>query len=402
MSAVRLPNSRVTPLSLPTLGAGVATERGGSRRVDTAHTTNPSPPSDDAQAFYFAGPENKLVAAGIERMMAAAESENAGRVSLRTLTLIGPTGSGKSLLASGVRSAWAKAHGEDRVLSVTGVDLRRQLERAIGSERDQPGLVEAITERLAGVKLLIVEGVEGLAASEPTVALLTATLDRLEPTGGHTLVTASKPLGEIAGLDTRVVSRLAGGLTLEVAAPAEATRCELLTASLTASNCRIEPTAAADLAAWLPADARRVLAAADQLANRYGKRTLIDRHRIKAFITEATQEESSMPLADIAAVVARYYSMPLRQLRSSSRKAPIVLARAVAIYLARELTPLSYDEIGRYLGGRDHTTVMHNYNRISKQMPRERALRSAIDDLLRKLGRSDAIGSPSLSTESAS
>ena len=88
-------------------------------------------------------------------------------------------------------------------------------------------------------------------------------------------------------------------------------------------------------------------------------------------------------------MAARYYSMPLRQLRSSSRKAPVVLARAVTIYLARQLTPLSYDEIGRYLGGRDHTTVMHNYNRINKRMPTDRALRSAIDDLLRRLGRAD-------------
>ena len=81
--------------------------------------------------------------------------------------------------------------------------------------------------------------------------------------------------------------------------------------------------------------------------------------------------------------MARYYSLPVRTLRSSSRKAPIVLARAVAIYFARQLTPLSYDEIGRYLGGRDHTTVLHNHRRIEAGLKKDRALRSAIEDLTR-------------------
>ncbi len=391
MSAVRLPHSRVTPLSLP---GAMAKGRAGSRRLDPAHTNE----SSDQESVYYVGPENLAAAKAVQQLIAAADN---GTSRFRVLTLIGPPGSGKSLLAGGVLSAWAKAHGEEAALAITGVDLRRQLERAFALEQEQAGVVEAINERLAGVKLLVIEGIEGLAASDPTVRLLTTTIDRLNETGGQVLITAGKPLGEVGGLDTRLVSRLVSGLTLEVAPPAEATRQELLTAALTDKGCRIDPKAASDLAAWLPADARRVLATADQVADRFGKRNLIDRHRVKAFIVEATQDESTTPLADIAAVVARYYSMPLRQLRSSSRKAPIVLARAVAIYLARQLTPLSYDEIGRYLGGRDHTTVMHNHNRINKQLPKERALRSAIDDLLRKLGRSDAIGAASNSKEAS-
>lgn len=379
MSAVPSQPPRVQPLPLPGALAG----RRELASVRRRRPVDPKPP----EPVYYAGPENQAVRAIVARLIAAAGD---GRHVPSPVTLIGPPGCGKSLLASGVAGAWIDRHGEDDVLSVSGVDLRRQLERAIQTEKDQPGAVGELADRLAELRLLVIEDLDGLAASPATVALLVATIDRLADSSAPLLLTCSKPLGETAGLDARIVSRLASGLTLEVAAPAVAAREELLTAGLTALGSRIEKPAANDVAAWLAADARRVLAAAEQLHRRFGVRKTIGREEVRHFIADATLDESSLPLAEIATVVARYYSMPLRKLRSSSRKAPVVLARAMAIYLARQLTPLSYDEIGRYLGGRDHTTVMHNYNRINNRVPKDRAMRSALDDLFRKLGRPEA------------
>ena len=345
---------------------------------------------EEGAPTYFAGPENHLVVEAIGRLIAA-KDRSPGAMSPGPVTLIGPPGCGKSLLASGVEAAWTDSAGADAVLALTGVDLRRRLERALISERKAPGSVACMADRIANVRLLIVENLEGLAESEEAVHLLTASIDRLIATGARVLVTAGKPLGEVAGFSARLVGRLAAGLTLEVAAPAEATRKELLTASLHAYGGQIEGQAASDLAAWVTADARRVLSIAEQLYQRFGTKTVIGRREAKAFVSESIRDDASTSLADIVSTVGRYYRMPLRTLRSSSRKAPVVLARAVAIYLARHLTPLSYEEIGRYLGGRDHTTVMHNYNRIERRAPGDRALRSAIDDLLRKLGRADLI-----------
>jgi chromosomal replication initiator protein len=329
------------------------------------------------------------VATAIGRLLGSA---NAGRAAVSPLTLIGPPGSGKSLLAGGAASAWAAAQGEDAVLVITGLDLRRRFERALGAERSENGSVAALADRLGNLRLLVVEDLEGLAESSATVEFLTSGLERLVSSGAAVLVTVGKPLGEVGGLSPRLVGRLAAGLTLEVSAPAESARQELLTAALATAGRHVETSAAADLAAWLPADARRVLAVVDQLTTRFGGRRPLTRSEVRTFIAEAARVEASTPLSDIAASVARYYAMPLRTLRSTSRKAPVVLARAVTIYLARQLTPLSYDDIGRYLGGRDHTTVMHNFNRVSGRIPTDRALRSAIDDLFRKLGRADLTG----------
>lgn len=376
MQAARVEPPPVTRLTLrSSREASDATSRrdpgSGSRR---------SPASGLPTVDYFVGPENRLVANAVRRLCDGPIAD------VLAVALIGPPGCGKTTLSAAIASSWSDRHGEEPVLFVTGLDLRRQWERSLAIERKQPIAVARLEDRLAGLKLLVIEDLEGLANSAIVVEQLALVLDQLIDNGGMCLVTAGRPLSEIPGLSSRLVGRVATGLTLEVSPPAEATRIEQLVGELQRQGVRINPSAALEIAAWLPADARSVRSVARRLRDRFGKRETISRRQAQAFLLDASREGSSTPLAELVATVAKYYSLPVRQVRSSSRRAPIVLARAVAIYLARQLTPLSYDEIGRYLGGRDHTTVMHNYKRIDSRLSSDRALRSAIDDLHRRLG----------------
>ncbi|MFL6546993.1 MAG: helix-turn-helix domain-containing protein, partial [Candidatus Udaeobacter sp.] len=86
-------------------------------------------------------------------------------------------------------------------------------------------------------------------------------------------------------------------------------------------------------------------------------------------------------LREILAVVGRYFKLPQKQLKSHSRCQSIVAARAIAIYLARELAGVSYQQIGRALGGRDHTTIIHSYRKIERDRPRDPAIQEAVEEL---------------------
>jgi chromosomal replication initiator protein len=90
-------------------------------------------------------------------------------------------------------------------------------------------------------------------------------------------------------------------------------------------------------------------------------------------------------LPEIVAVVGRYYSLPQKLIKSGCRKQSAVMARATAVYLARELTDSSYEQIGRALGGRDHTTIMHNYRKIDRDRQTDAATQQSIEDLRRIL-----------------
>jgi chromosomal replication initiation ATPase DnaA len=99
----------------------------------------------------------------------------------------------------------------------------------------------------------------------------------------------------------------------------------------------------------------------------------------------ADRAENRPTLREIVAVVAKYYAVPQKLLKSGVRRQSTVQARAMVAYLARELTGSSYERIGHALGGRDHTTMMHNYRKIERQAKSDLATQEAIDDLRRIL-----------------
>ncbi len=90
-------------------------------------------------------------------------------------------------------------------------------------------------------------------------------------------------------------------------------------------------------------------------------------------------------LREIALLVARYYGLRVSDLKSPLRRRQLVSARGVAMYLARQLTGCSLQEIGRFFGRRDHTTVLNAFRRTEKLARGDRATRQAIAELKRLL-----------------
>lgn len=88
---------------------------------------------------------------------------------------------------------------------------------------------------------------------------------------------------------------------------------------------------------------------------------------------------------EILTVTAKYFSLPTDELVGESRKRPIATARQVGMYLVREMTELSYPAIGKFFGGRDHTTVIHAVEKIAAQMQSSRELYEQVNDLTHQL-----------------
>ena len=95
-----------------------------------------------------------------------------------------------------------------------------------------------------------------------------------------------------------------------------------------------------------------------------------------------TQEVS---LAEITAVVAKYFRLRRTDLRSSSRKQSLVRARSLAMLLGRRMTSKSMHQIGDYFGGRDHTTVLHAVRKTESLLEQESDFRRAADEIQEKL-----------------
>lgn len=360
------------------------------RRLSRARNGSAAPAEADPTRLpnFVAGPENHLLVAVINRLIASIEEPAAPTTGLPATTpnplrlstplvLTGPTGSGKTHLACGLADLWRARRGEDEVAYYTAADFSRALAGAIAD-----GAVRDFRRRLRRKRLVVIDDAHRLGATKNKAAELRHTIDGVSEAGGLMLLTLSGPAADAPGFDRPLLSRLAGGLAIEIAPPGLHARRELLRQAADAAGCKLDDRALETLAEQLPPEPPRMLRAAVELRRRQGVR--IDAQAARQLL-EDDRPDNSPPLRDILRVVARYHQVPLNVLTSASRKQGVVAARAVAIYLARELTPMSYADIGRLLGGRDHTTIMHNYRRIDRELTKDRALQSAVQDLRRLL-----------------
>ena len=101
--------------------------------------------------------------------------------------------------------------------------------------------------------------------------------------------------------------------------------------------------------------------------------------------TISQASEGSITIDTIQKVVADHYNLSIADLKSRKRTKKIVVPRQIAIYIARELCDYSYPDLGNEFGGKDHTTILHSYEKIVDQLKTDSVLDSTIQMLVRKI-----------------
>ncbi len=368
---------------------------GGRQSRDT-----PCQPHGTTLACFVAGPENALVCA-------AADAILRHDASLGPIVLCGPTGVGKSHLARGLTAR--RQENELRCGSGERRDADQGERRGVSPTCTRRGtLVVAAAEitsdetiaprpgtgsRFAPAEtdLLIVEDVGDLRDRPIAQQQLTHHIDEVVAHGGLVVVTIRTPPGESRELLPMLRSRLVGGLVVPIAMPGPAARRALLADWASLLGVSLAEDAADILAAGLEMSPPQLRGAIVTLACvPSGRVQAIDAAAARRYVAgQATTID--VALRTVAAKTARYFSLTLADLKSTSRHRHVVEARAVAMYLARRLTGLSLEQIGAYFGDRDHTTVLHNCRRTEELQiadPVTRQAVTALEESLKRAARS--------------
>jgi chromosomal replication initiator protein len=321
---------------------------------------------------FVVGPENRLVALAIQRLIDGDDLTVAATL-FNPLAIIGMPGSGKSHLVQALVRRWRFRYEAREVAYFTTQDLGRELYAAHSESR----IAEWRTE-LAGCRLLVVEGLERLRRGAAVQRELRQAVDTIQARGGMIVVTADRDPAALNNLDAGLRDRLAAGLAVRLGQPGLAARRAILEVAARSRGLSFTGDVLDELAR---AEANSVA----QLLERLNAPATSDERPRDSQPDAVDGLPESITLKEIMAVAARYFGVTQAALVSHSRRRSLVAARNAVAYLARRLTRLSYGQIGRGLGGRDHTTIMHAERRLADSLPHDGATQLAINELERIL-----------------
>ena len=323
---------------------------------------------------FIAGPENTLAVGAIRSCLDCTAAPYS------PLVLYGPHGSGKSHLARGLAAWWQKHFPQSRVTCLAASEFAQDYARSLGDDR-----LEAWRSQIYHSQLLVVDDLAQLSGKRGAQKELRAALDALAETQALVVVTARTLPTHWRVLLPSLRSRLSAGLAVPLSLPARTTRREILDRLAASRGISLPERAMHSLADGLPLSVPALIASALELEVRARiEGQPVDVERARQFV--AQRRGAAMPgLRDIACLTAKYFGLKLSDLKSPLRQRPLVTARTVAMYLARQLTDNSLERIGTFFGGRDHTTVLHGCRRTEKLLRRDRATRQAVSELKRLL-----------------
>ncbi len=302
---------------------------------------------------FVVGPNNRLAHAA-----ALSVAENPGQF-YNPLFIYGGVGLGKTHLLHAIGQR-CRQDGH-RVRYISAETFTNDLVMAIRSKQ-----TPEFRERYRTVDVLLIDDIQFIAGKEGTQDEFFHTFNDLHSHGKQVVISSDRPPKALATLEERLLSRFEWGLTADVQPPEEETRRAILLAKADELGCPMPPAVIEFIAHQVRQNIRELEGALNKVIA-YAQLTgaPIDQTLVNRALADTLRRAERVTIDQILDAIVRYYSVSHEALSSSSRKSNIAYPRQVAMYLARTETEASLPQIGLALGNRDHTTILHGYEKIS-------------------------------------
>ncbi|MFH1413637.1 MAG: chromosomal replication initiator protein DnaA [Candidatus Omnitrophota bacterium] len=242
----------------------------------------------------------------------------------------------------------------------------------------------AFRQKYRNVDVLVIDDIHFIAGKESTQEEFFHTFNTLYDAHKQIIICSDRPPKEIANLQERLVSRFGWGLTTDIQPPDLETRVAILKKKIERESVVVPDEVIFFIAQLIKTNIRELEGALIRtIAYALLEEKAITLALTKEVLRDLLKEPKKLITVDfVQRCVAEEFGVSLQDLKTRRRNKNIVLPRQVAMYLSRELTDLSLPEIGGFFGGKDHTTVLHSYNKIKADLNSNAVLKDRVERII--------------------
>lgn len=298
------------------------------------------------------------------------------------LFIYGGVGLGKTHLMHAAGHKLASMNPKTRVLYVTSEKFANDYVNAIAQKR-----MDEFKKEYRGVDILLIDDIQFMAGKEGFQEEFFHTFNELRDKGKQIIITSDRPPKEIPAVEQRLVSRFEWGMVADIQAPDLETRMAILRTKMEKKGVNISEDILFYIAENVLSNVRELEGALNRLAvyQQMENRGLVLDQAKTILATIVSTKKRVTSIKKIAESVAEFYNISLTDLIKQSRKKEYVKPRQIAMFLIRKELDNSFPSIGDFFGGRDHTTVMHAVDKVSRMISEKDSFKQEVDLILDKL-----------------
>lgn len=311
---------------------------------------------------FVVGPYNALAHAAARTV-----SDKPG-ITYNPLFIYGRTGHGKTHLIQAVGNQIKKTN--KKVFYVTSerfaVDYFNSL---------QSGNANSFKDRYRQYDVLIMDDIQFLATKEKTQEELFHLFNALHDTNKQIVFSSDQHPALLNGMEERLQSRFSQGMIVDIPAPDLESRAAILRSKAAQNSIVLNDEVVDHLAKTIEGNVRELEGALNTImcqSQLLGRALGID--EVRNIIKNSSRPRKTLAIADVVEKVSRFYDIDHTSIYEKTRRKEVVKPRQIIMYILREDFQISYPAIGKKLGGRDHTTVIHSCEKVKQEMKRNQEL----------------------------
>lgn len=316
---------------------------------------------------------------------AVAVFENPGK-KYNPLFIYGGVGLGKTHLMQAIGNEMYKKNNDTKIIYCTGEIFSNEVISAIMNNQN-----ESFRKKYRNIDLLLIDDIQFLAGKNKCQEEFFHTFNTLFESGKQIVLTSEKPPKEIPMLEDRLKTRFEMGLSVDMQTPDYETRLAILRKKAETERYVINDDILVKIATRVKSNIRELegvfnkLVAYTSFTNNELTDAIVD-NTIESILVKNTKVLTSTLIMQ---VVCKFFNIKVSDMQSTKRCNNVAFPRQIAMYLCREIANMSFPSIGKDFGGRDHSTVLHAYQKIKQEYDNNTETKNLIEDIKKSLSIAD-------------